>query len=62
MKGQLFCALTLWLISIPSTMASSTMLPKGDAGPALPSPAAGEGQGQLTQSHDPRARSLNCGK
>ena len=41
----------------PFTRASSTMLPRQVAGSAIPGAAAGEGQGQLTHSHDPKVNS-----
>lgn len=39
-------------------MASSTVLPRESAGPSLLSVAVGEGQGQFSHSHDPKASSL----
>lgn len=40
---------------LPTTRVSFTMLPRGGSGTTISNPKAGEGQGQLSCSHDPRA-------
>jgi hypothetical protein len=55
--------LQLWVCSTVSfrhSSSSSTVLPRQGAGPALPSIAAGEGQGKLSYYHDPGVNSPAC--
>lgn len=61
--GQLFSALALGACSpVPhlSGPALLSVLPRGGAGPDVPSAVASEGQGQPAYSHEPRASSPDC--
>lgn len=49
-----------WLACVPTFRANYTVLPRQSAEPGLVSAAVGEGQGQFSSSHDPRARSSTC--
>lgn len=64
-QNQLLCSQALRaslpvLVLVHASKASSIILPRQGAGPALPSASASEGKGQLSGSHDPGTSSPNC--